>query len=131
MRAAVALVAIGGIAIAVTTATTTARAPSDPKTSSGPQRVDPGRMDTIRQTIRLESVDGRVRIRLEGPETWSIDATGFDVIPQPSGIRFRAEPLDIHVQTPKTDSVAQAFELTVSPAGTLGFEIRQMAPRRP
>ena len=111
MRAAVALVAIGGIAIAVTTSTTTALAPVGEQ--AAPSNLQPAafaQAGATPQTIRLESVDGRVRIRLEGPETWSIDATGFDVIPDEKGLRFRAQPLDIYVQTAKTDSVAQEFE---------------------
>ena len=130
MRTAVALVAIGGIAITVTTSTTTALAPVGGQAPSNLQPAAFAQAGATQQTIRLESVDGRVRIRLEGPETWSIDATGFDVIPDEKGLRFRAQPLDIYVQTAKTDSVAQEFELTVSPAGTLGFDARNMSRRR-
>jgi len=129
MRATVALVAIAGTAIAITTSATSALAPAGRQASSGSPGVEP-KQTAAQQTIRLESVDGRVRIRLEGPETWSIDATGFDVVPDRGGIRFRAQPVDIHVQTAGTDSVAQQFELTVLPVGALGFEIRNMYRRQ-
>lgn len=130
MRTATALIAIGGIVAAVATSTATAVAPADRQAVPKPQVGEPVPMPSTQQTIRLESVDDRVRIRLEGHETWSIDASGFDVVPYQGGVRFRAQPLDIRVQTPKSDNVANEFELTVSPTGTLGFEIRDMSRRQ-
>jgi hypothetical protein len=81
------------------------------------------------QTIRLEPMQGQVRLRLEGKETWAIEARAFDVIPTEQGIRFVAAPRDIRVLTPKSDSVAGEFELTVAPTGTLSFLIKDMHKR--
>ena len=90
MRAVVSLLAAGCLATGVSSFTTAARAPD----LSGA-----GKMPL--QTITVEPFEGRVRLGLEGPETWSVDANAFDVIAVAQGIQFRAQPAGIDVRTPK------------------------------
>ena len=87
------------------------------------QVVEP---NTNKQTIRLEATaDGRMRLSLEGPETWTIEAKTFEVHSEPDGVRFVAQPLTVQFQTTRSTSIANEFELLVRANGSLGFTIRE------
>jgi hypothetical protein len=136
MRAVLSLLAAGCLATGVSTFTTAAQAPDLSQQGIQPpekaRSASPtGAGDTQVQTIRVEALEGRVRLRLEGPEIWTIDANAFDVIALAPGIQFRAQPAGIDVRTPRTDSIANEFALTVSSEGKLGFHIRNMRRRTP
>ncbi len=80
---------------------------------------------TSKQSIRLEATpDGRMRLNLEGPETWTIEAKTFEVRSRPEGVLLVAQPLTVQIQTPRTKSIANEFELLVKADGSLGFTIR-------
>ena len=135
MRAVLSLLAAGCLVAGVSGLTTAAQAPGQSQqaiqpsdTASRTRQV--GASATPSQTIKVEALEGRVRLRLEGPETWTVDATTFDIIPVPQGVQFRAQPLGVDVRTQDTDSIANEFELTLSSEGGLAFHIRDMKRRR-
>jgi len=81
--------------------------------------------DAPKQTIRLEAgSDGRVRLKLEGKETWTVEAKAFDALVGPEGLRLVAQPENVSIQTPNLLSIAREFELLIKLDGSLGFHIR-------
>ncbi len=92
-------------------------------TAAVAQVVEPAKS---KQTIRLEATpDGRMRLTLEGPDTWTIEAKTFDVRAEPEGVRLVAQPLTVQIQTTSTKSIANEFELLIKADGSLGFHIRE------
>ena len=72
--------------------------------------------------IRIEPVDGnKVRLRVSGREDWIVEALTFNVIPGNGITRVRADRATI--RTAGRTAVADAFEMTISPSGSLGFDI--------
>ena len=72
--------------------------------------------------IRIEPVDGsRVRLRVSGREDWIVEALTFTVIPGNGITRVRADRATI--RTAGRTRVADAFEMTISATGSLGFDI--------
>ncbi len=72
--------------------------------------------------IRIEPVDGsRVRLRVTGREDWVVEALTFNVIPGNGITRVRADRATI--RTAGRTRVADVFEMTISPSGSLGFDI--------
>jgi hypothetical protein len=78
--------------------------------------------------IRIEPVDnGRVRLRVSGRDDWIVETSTFNVIPGNSITRVRADRAT--VRTAGRTRVADAFELTISATGSLGFDISNAKPR--
>ena len=74
------------------------------------------------QQIRIEPVDNnKVRLRVTGKEDWVVEALTFNVIPGNGITRVRADRATI--RTAGRTSVADAFEMTIAPSGSLGFDI--------
>jgi hypothetical protein len=74
------------------------------------------------QQIRIEPVDNnKVRLRVTGREDWVVEALTFNVIPGNGITRVRADRATI--RTAGRTSVADAFEMTIAPSGSLGFDI--------
>jgi hypothetical protein len=85
-----------------------------------PPTAQPQSPDT--QQIRIEPVDGnKVRLRISGREDWIVEALTFNVIPGNGITRVRADRAT--VRTAGRTAVADAFEMTISPSGSLGFDI--------
>ena len=80
------------------------------------------------QQIRIEPVDSsKVRLRVTGKEDWMVEALTFNVIPGNGITRVRADRATI--RTAGRTSVADAFEMTISASGSLGFDIANARPR--
>ena len=75
------------------------------------------------QTIRIEPVDAtHVRLHLLGRENWIVDSAGFSVVPDVDFVRVVATPGRNAVTTAGASRVAETFELSIAPSGSLRFE---------
>jgi hypothetical protein len=72
------------------------------------------------QTIRIQPVDStHVRLRLEGRENWIVDSAGFSIVPDVDFVRVVATPGRNAVTAAGRSRVAQTFELSIAPSGSL------------
>jgi len=75
------------------------------------------------QTIVIEPIDEtHVRLRLEGRENWIVETAGFTIQTDSDSVNLVAQRGNNRIST-RNVSIAETFELSIAPAGNLGFQI--------
>ena len=80
-------------------------------------------------TIRIEPVDAaHVRLHLAGRENWIVDSTGFSLVPDVDFVRVVAAPGRNAVAAAGAARMAETFELSITPSGSLRFQSTNSPP---
>ena len=75
------------------------------------------------QTIRIEPVDtAHLRLHLVGRDNLSVDSAEFSVLPDVDFVRVVAAPGRNAITTAGSSRVAQTFELSVTPSGSVRIQ---------
>jgi hypothetical protein len=82
------------------------------------------------QTIRIEPVDTtHVRLRLVGRDNWIVESARFSLVPDVDFVRVVAAPGRHAVTAHGASRIAETFELSIAPSGSLRFQSVN-SPRR-